>query len=135
MITETHKRGMEFHAWFNPYRAVANIRGSSIAPNHISRTRPQWFLTYGDLKYFDPGIPEVRSYVTELIRDVVKRYDIDAVHFDDYFYPYRIPGREFPDQGLSACMAKGNRWMSGDGLMWTPSSRCSAASSKKQSRG
>lgn len=107
MITETHKRGMEFHAWFNPYRAVANIRGSSIAANHITRTRPQWFVTYGDKKYFDPGIPEVRSYVTELIRDVVKRYDIDAVHFDDYFYPYRIPGREFPDQGSFRLYGKG----------------------------
>ncbi|MRG46468.1 family 10 glycosylhydrolase [Chitinophaga sp. SYP-B3965] len=98
MVTETHKRGMEFHAWFNPYRAVANIRSSSIAPNHITRLKPQWFVTYGDKKYFDPGIPEVRSYVTEVIRDVVKRYDIDAVHFDDYFYPYRIANRDFPDR-------------------------------------
>lgn len=97
MITEAHKRGMEFHAWFNPYRAVSNIRSSSIAANHITRLKPQWFLTYGDKKYYDPGIPEVRSYVTAVIRDVVHRYDIDAVHFDDYFYPYRIPGKEFPD--------------------------------------
>lgn len=97
MVAETHKRGMEFHAWFNPYRAVFNIGRSSIAPNHITRLRPQWFVTYGDRKYFDPGIPEARLYVTQIIADVVKRYDIDAVHFDDYFYPYRIPGREFPD--------------------------------------
>ncbi|HEY8915371.1 MAG TPA: family 10 glycosylhydrolase [Chitinophaga sp.] len=97
MVTETHKRGMEFHAWFNPYRAVFNIGRSSIAPNHITRLRPQWFVTYGDRKYFDPGIPEARIYVTQIIKDVVTRYDIDAVHFDDYFYPYRIPGKEFPD--------------------------------------
>jgi uncharacterized lipoprotein YddW (UPF0748 family) len=97
MITETHKRGMEFHAWFNPYRAVFNTRGSSISNAHVTRLKPQWFLTYGDKKYFDPGLPEVWQYVTQIISDVVKRYDIDAVHFDDYFYPYRIPGREFPD--------------------------------------
>ena len=97
MVAETHKRGMEFHAWFNPYRAVFNVRRSSIAPNHITRLRPQWFVTYDDRKYFDPGIPDVRVYVTQIITDVVKRYDIDAVHFDDYFYPYRVPGKEFPD--------------------------------------
>lgn len=96
-ITEAHKRGMEFHAWFNPYRAVFNTRRSSIASNHITRLHPEWFVTYGDTKYFDPGIPEVRNYVTQVIKDVVKRYDIDAVHFDDYFYPYRIPGKDFPD--------------------------------------
>ncbi len=107
MITETHKRGMEFHAWFNPYRAVSNIRSSSVAPNHITRLKPQWFFTYGDRKYFDPGIPEVRTYVTEVIRDVVRRYDVDAVHFDDYFYPYRIGGRDFPDNASYRTYGKG----------------------------
>lgn len=97
MITETHKRGMEFHAWFNPYRAVFNVNRSSVAANHITRLKPQWFLTYGDKKYFNPGIQEVRDYVSLIIKDVVHRYDIDAVHFDDYFYPYRLPGKEFPD--------------------------------------
>lgn len=97
MIAETHKRGMEFHAWFNPYRAVFNISRSSIAANHITRLRPQWFLTYDGKKYFDPGIPEVRTYVTSIVADVVKRYDVDAIHFDDYFYPYKVPGKEFPD--------------------------------------
>lgn len=97
MITETHKRGMEFHAWFNPYRAVVNYRTARTAPNHISILQPQWFVTYGENKYFDPGIPEARNYVTNVIRDVVRRYDIDAVHFDDYFYPYRIANKDFPD--------------------------------------
>ncbi|GAA4314760.1 glycoside hydrolase family 10 protein [Compostibacter hankyongensis] len=96
MITETHKRGMEFHAWFNPYRAVFRT-SMTVAPNHITRLRPQWFVTYGDTRYFNPGIPEVWTFVTRVIRDVVRRYDIDAVHFDDYFYPYRIRGKEFPD--------------------------------------
>ena len=97
MVSETHKRGMEFHAWMNPYRAVFNITRSSIAPAHITRLRPEWFLTYGDKRYFDPGNKEVMMYVTNIVKDVVTRYAVDAIHFDDYFYPYRIPGKEFPD--------------------------------------
>ena len=97
MITETHKRGMEFHAWMNPYRAVFNIDKSSIAANHITKIYPDWFLTYGDKKYFDPGNKEVQQYVTNVVKDVVSRYAVDAIHFDDYFYPYRIAGKEFPD--------------------------------------
>lgn len=97
MIEETHKRGMEFHAWCNPYRAVFSIAQSSIAPSHITRVHPEWFLSYGGTRYFDPGNKDVQRYVTLVIRDIVKRYDIDAIHFDDYFYPYRIAGKEFPD--------------------------------------
>jgi uncharacterized lipoprotein YddW (UPF0748 family) len=97
MIEECHKRGMEFHAWMNPYRAVFSIRSSSISPTHVTRLYPQWFVTYGNTKYFDPGLPEVRDHVNKVVRDIVERYDLDAIHFDDYFYPYRIPGREFPD--------------------------------------
>jgi hypothetical protein len=97
MIEETHKRGMEFHAWCNPYRAVFNLLKSKIAPTHITKIHPDWFLNYGDKKYFDPGNKNVQQFVTEVIRDVVSRYDVDAVHFDDYFYPYRISGKEFPD--------------------------------------
>jgi len=97
MISETHKRGMEFHAWMNPYRAVFNIGKSSIAATHISRVHPEWFLTYGDKRYFDPGNKEAQQFVTNVVKDVVSRYAVDAVHFDDYFYPYRIAGKEFPD--------------------------------------
>ncbi len=97
MITETHKRGMEFHAWMNPYRAVFNIEKSSIAETHITRIHPDWFLDYGDKRYFDPGNKEVQKYVTNVVKDVVSRYPVDAIHFDDYFYPYRIAGKEFPD--------------------------------------
>ncbi|MEP6597617.1 MAG: family 10 glycosylhydrolase [Ginsengibacter sp.] len=97
MITETHKRGMEFHAWMNPYRAVFNINKSSISPTHITRLHPEWFLDYGGTRYFDPGNKEVQQFVTNVVRDVVSRYNIDAVHFDDYFYPYRIAGKEFGD--------------------------------------
>jgi len=98
MIQETHKRGMEFHAWINPYRAVFNIKKSSIAPSHLSKLHPEWFLTYGDKKYFNPGLPKVWQHTNRIVRDLVSRYDIDAIHMDDYFYPYRIAGKEFPDE-------------------------------------
>src|SRR3954451_20988647 len=107
MIEETHKRGMEFHAWINPYRAVFNVNRSSVAPGHITRLFPQWFVTYGNTKYFDPGIPEVREHVNRLVRDLVERYDLDGIHFDDYFYPYRIPGKEFPDEASYAKYGNG----------------------------
>ena len=97
MITETHKRGMEFHAWMNPYRAVFDIKKSSVSPTHVTRIHPEWFLNYGGVKYFDPGNKDVQQYVTNIVKDVVTRYDVDAIHFDDYFYPYRIPGKEFGD--------------------------------------
>lgn len=99
MITETHKRGMEFHAWMNPYRAVFNTGSSSIASTHITRIHPEWFLNYGTKRYFDPGNKEAQQYLTNVVKDVVSRYPVDAIHFDDYFYPYRIAGKEFPDRG------------------------------------
>ena len=97
MITETHKRGMEFHAWMNPYRAEFKIGGSSISQTHITKLHPDWFLPYGTIRLFDPGNKEVQQYVTNIVRDIVSRYNVDAIHFDDYFYPYRIAGKEFPD--------------------------------------
>ncbi|HEX3168112.1 MAG TPA: family 10 glycosylhydrolase [Chitinophagaceae bacterium] len=97
MIKETHKRGMEFHAWCNPYRADFKIGASSIAPNHVTRIHPEWFLDYGDKKYFDPASEEVQRFVVKVVTDIVHRYDVDAIHMDDYFYPYRIAGKEFPD--------------------------------------
>ena len=98
MINETHKRKMEFHAWMNPYRAVFNINSSSISATHITKIHPEWFLTYGDKKYFDPGNKDVQKHVTAVVKDVTSRYAVDAIHFDDYFYPYRLPGKEFPDE-------------------------------------
>lgn len=97
MISETHKRKMEFHAWCNPYRADFKIGTASIAPSHITRIHPDWFLDYGGKKYFDPGNKNAQAFVEEVIRDITERYDVDAIHFDDYFYPYRIAGKEFPD--------------------------------------
>lgn len=111
MIEETHKRGMEFHAWLNPYRAVFNVKTSSISANHITRKKPEWFVNYGDenstTRYFDPGNPEARAFVKEVVRDIVQRYDIDGIHMDDYFYPYRVPGKEFPDFKTYATFGNG----------------------------
>jgi uncharacterized lipoprotein YddW (UPF0748 family) len=114
MIAETHKRGMEFHAWFNPYRAVINTNVSNVAATHVSKVRPEWIQTYNLIKMLDPGLPEVRQYVVGVIMDVVRRYDIDAVHFDDYFYPYPQTGFTFADDNTFAANNRGitnkNNW-------------------------
>ncbi len=95
-IEQCHLRGMEFHAWFNPYRIKQSPK-DNLSPNHIINQHPDWGWTYGERQYFDPGHPEVRSFLVKVIRDVVRRYDIDAVHFDDYFYPYKVEGESLPD--------------------------------------
>ncbi len=102
-ITEAHLRGLELHAWVNPFRAMAG--GKSVAKNHVSLTHPEWTRTYGTQKWMDPGEPKVRDYSLEVIADIVRRYDIDGLHFDDYFYPYplRNPDKsiiQFPDEAL-----------------------------------
>ncbi|MBL7765103.1 MAG: family 10 glycosylhydrolase [Chitinophagaceae bacterium] len=97
MIEESHKRNIEFHAWFNPFRALVEAGKNPNTKDHVTFQHPEWFVKYGDKLYFDPGIPEVRAYFIKIVLDVVKRYDLDAVHFDDYFYPYRIAKVEFPD--------------------------------------
>lgn len=107
MIEEAHKRGFEFHAWLNPYRANSGIGKASIAPNHITRLRPEWFLEYGGKLYFDPGNKQGQHWVTDVVRDIVTRYDVDAIHMDDYFYPYRVPGKEFPDNKTYALYGNG----------------------------
>jgi len=111
MIEETHRRGMEFHAWCNPYRAVKTIGRSSVAADHITRRHPEWFVRFQNTLYFDPGNKDVQQYVTMVIRDIVHRYDIDALHFDDYFYPYEIvegsPTKDFPDKATFARYGNG----------------------------
>ena len=87
-VTEAHRRGLELHAWFNPFRAHHFQAVSPIAPNHISRTHPELVRSYGRYLWLDPGEPDVRAYSLRVVMDVVKRYDVDGVHFDDYFYPY-----------------------------------------------
>ncbi|MGE5679412.1 MAG: glycoside hydrolase family 10 protein [Bacillota bacterium] len=87
-IAEAHSRGMELHAWFNPYRAVKTTGEYELASNHVSAVHPDWILTFGSLKILDPGNPEVKTYILSIVSDVLRRYDIDGIHFDDYFYPY-----------------------------------------------
>ncbi len=96
-INEAHKRGMELHAWFNPYRATNDGKFAALSPEHITRLKPEWFFIYGGVKLFNPGIPEVRDYIVRVILDVVDNYDIDGVHMDDYFYPYKIDGQHIND--------------------------------------
>lgn len=95
-INQTHARGMEFHAWCNPYRVSQNA-DQPLAGNHVAFDHPDWILEYGKKLYFDPGHPGVRKFVTEVIAEMVSNYDLDAIHFDDYFYPYKVAGEEFPD--------------------------------------
>ncbi|HCT93950.1 MAG: hypothetical protein A2X19_04850 [Bacteroidetes bacterium GWE2_39_28] len=96
IIEECHKRGMEMHAWFNPYRVTSN-KDEVLSANHLYFKKPELFIKYGNQIYFDPGNPESRKHTNKVIADFVTRYDVDAVHFDDYFYPYRVPFKEFPD--------------------------------------
>ena len=98
IISETHKRGMEFHAWLNPYRAVVNYKEFHSNPFRLTYEKPEWFVNYGKNKYFNPGIPEVRKYTNKIVEDIVQNYDVDAIHFDDYFYPYKIKDEPFPDE-------------------------------------
>lgn len=101
MIDECQKRGMEFHAWINPYRTKTTLK-SELAPNHVYNIHPEWFVTYGDQLYFDPALPESRRHICMVVSDIVSRYDVDAIHMDDYFYPYPIKGKDFPDDASFA---------------------------------
>ncbi len=94
-IEECHQRNMEFHAWLNPFR-VAQDASQPLASSHIAFQHPDWIVNYGGKLYFDPGLPQTREFVVKVVTDIVARYDVDAIHFDDYFYPYPLKD-EFPD--------------------------------------
>lgn len=114
-VKEAHKRGIELHAWFNPYRAKFLNDKTPIDKQHVSKTHPELVRRYGKFLWMDPGEPGTREYVIKVIMDVVKHYDIDGVHFDDYFYPYKevdAKGKEmdFPDdQSWQAYQAGGGK--------------------------
>lgn len=97
MIEACHSRNIEFHAWFNPFRAVSSVKWSSIAPDHPVNRHPDWIFKYGESKYFDPGVPAARDYLVDVVMEVVDNYDVDGIHLDDYFYPYPINNRPIPD--------------------------------------
>lgn len=111
-IEEAHKRGMEFHAWLNPYRI--STKATEVLPeSHIARREPWRTFKYNNMLFFDPGIPENRKYIESVVRDIVSRYDVDAIHMDDYFYPYPAAGQAIPDQTTYAKYGNGmnvNDW-------------------------
>ncbi|SHG20414.1 glycoside hydrolase family 10 protein [Flagellimonas flava] len=97
MINETHKRGMEFHAWLNPYRATFDLDTLALSEKHDYHQHPDWMIKYGKKYYYNPGLPNVQNKLTEVILELVDNYQVDAIHFDDYFYPYKIDGEVFND--------------------------------------
>lgn len=110
-VAEAHARGMELHAWFNPFRALASV-SLPASSNHVTKRYPSWVRKYEGKVWLDPGLPQVRSYALSVIADVVARYDIDGVHIDDYFYPYPKnpkvrPVPQFPDLSTYKKYSKG----------------------------
>ena len=104
-INEAHARGLELHAWFNPFRARLGEGKSLLSPLHVSQLRPQWVKAYGNQLWMDPGEPAPAAHSLAVVLDVLKRYDVDGIHLDDYFYPYPVPQADdakteldFPDQ-------------------------------------
>lgn len=117
VIEECHRRGMELHAWINPYRGAIN-RSTALSFEHLASKSPELFISYGNQLWLDPGVPASRKHVIKIVKDIAMRYDIDALHMDDYFYPYPINGEEFGDDksferyGLTAGYPPSdrNRW-------------------------
>ncbi len=106
MIDEAHARGMELHAWLNPYR-VTTSANQELPINHIFYKHPERFVEYGSKLYFDPGWPENIDFISNVVKDIITRYDVDAIHMDDYFYPYPVAGVDFPDDYSYAAHGKG----------------------------
>ncbi|MFE4261464.1 glycoside hydrolase family 10 protein [Streptomyces sp. NPDC056883] len=96
-VAEAHARGLELHAWFNPYRVANHTDRSLLVPEHPARRNRGWTVPYGGKLYYNPGLPEVRRFVQDAMLDAVARYPLDGVHWDDYFYPYPVEGRDFDD--------------------------------------
>ncbi|WP_194775254.1 glycoside hydrolase family 10 protein [Pararhodonellum marinum] len=97
MIEEAHKRGLEFHAWLNPYRATFDLKTEKLSPMHDFYLHPDWMIKYGPKYYYNPGLPEVKAHLLNIIAELIEEYDLDGIHFDDYFYPYKIQGENFKD--------------------------------------
>ncbi len=95
-IAAAHRKGIELHAWVNPFRVTQKADFPS-AENHIQYTHPDWLITYSEKLFLDPGLPQARDYVCRVVMDIVNRYDVDGIHFDDYFYPYPVKGETFND--------------------------------------
>jgi uncharacterized lipoprotein YddW (UPF0748 family) len=124
-VDEAHKRGLQLHVWFNPYRVRHNDAKTEATPAHVSRSYPEIVREYGNYLWFDPGEPDALKQFIDVVTDVVKRYDIDGVHIDDYFYPYPINDEHgkpvpFPDddsyaRAMAALEAEGAHGEGGHG--------------------
>ena len=97
MIEQCHNRGMELHAWINPFRAKTKTT-SELANSHVAIKHPERVFAYDGQLILNPGIPENRDYICKVVKDIVSRYDVDGLHIDDYFYPYPAPGQRIPDE-------------------------------------
>lgn len=106
MVGECHRRGMEIHAWINPYRVTTSAK-ERLPKGHLYHKHPERFVTYGKKIYFNPGLPENRRHIKAVVKDILQRYDVDAIHLDDYFYPYPIAGSKFPDAAAFRKYGKG----------------------------
>ncbi len=105
MIEETHKRGMSFHAWLNPYRITTSGTDlNSLSENHPARMHPNWVISFNNSLYYNPGLEQVKNHIVATVEEIISNYDVDAIHFDDYFYPsnYPLPQGEGKD-GVAAC--------------------------------
>lgn len=107
IIQEAHKRNIDVHAWFNPYRALVNSKSNPNPPHHPTKKHPEWIIHFDGKSYFDPGNPQAREYIINVMLEAVKKYDIDALHIDDYFYPYPVKGLSFNDNATYAKYGEG----------------------------
>ncbi len=114
-VREAHRRGLELHAWLNPYRVHNNVEAGGIGPGHISRTQPGIVRRYANLLWLDPTAEATRDHIMDVVLEVVRNYDIDGIQFDDYFYPWPRDGLDFPDdENWRAYRQRGGRMERGD---------------------
>lgn len=117
LIKECHKRNMELHAWLNPYR-VTTSANDVLVSNHKYYTSPELFVNYGGKIYFDPGLKGSRDFICDVVEDIVMNYNVDAIHMDDYFYPYPIAGVPFPDDNSFNATRKARGFKAGEKADW-----------------
>ncbi|MEU4098838.1 family 10 glycosylhydrolase [Streptomyces sp. NPDC026673] len=106
-VEEAHARGLELHAWFNPFRIANHGDPARLSADHPAAVNPDWAVPYGGKLYYNPGLPQVRRFVQDAMLDAVRRYPVDGVHWDDYFYPYPVAGRHFADDDAFAAYGEG----------------------------
>ena len=107
VLREAHRRCMDVHVWINPYRVSLGFGSADLADSHIFHKHRDWFFYYGKQWYFDPGLDQTRDFLCRVVADIVSRYDIDAIHMDDYFYPYPIKNKPLPDEKTFAAHPRG----------------------------